>query len=274
MGIISSSSNCPPRPDSGPGQPIAGSLTFKHLISIICWVCFGVSTLLWLSLVIPHLRRYAAPNEQRQIIRIVLTPLVFAIFAVISTHAYHAADYLEPLSNLYEAFALASLFLLYVQYVAPDEAIREQFFQNLEVASKRGNVTDGLRWFRVRTTTFSASSADKSLRGHGELFFSTSSSTQYSSSSRKSPLPRAHTVAPLPNRDMVIFGYEMTTSGPSPVLTVNSDSSPRAHCHDLRYSGCDQISASTQGAYDWEEGASETGGVQAFRAGDDSSECT
>jgi len=147
MGILSSSTECPARPAHVKGQAIAGSLTFQHLITILSWACFGVSTLLWLSSIIPHLRRYKAPNEQRQIFRIVSTPLIFTIIAAISAHVYDAGVYLAPVANLYEAFALASLFLLYVQYISPDATTRDQFFRLLEYKGKQANDTGSLRWF-------------------------------------------------------------------------------------------------------------------------------
>ncbi len=156
MGILSGSSKCPAKPTGhGSGDPIAGSLTFQDLISIISWACLGVTVLLWLALIIPHLRRYKVPNEQRQIFRIVSTPLIFTIIGVISTHSYAAAEYIEPLSNCYEALGLASLFLLYVQYVTPDTTTREIFYQGLENVNKKGVVTPGgsLRWFRVSPGT-------------------------------------------------------------------------------------------------------------------------
>lgn len=152
MGIFSSSSDCPAKPNNvGKAAPIAGSLTFQHLLIIINWACFGVSALLWLSLIIPHLRRYRIPNQQRQIFRVVSTPLVYSITAVISTHLYSAAGYLAPLANLYEAYALASLFLLFVHYVAPDSSNRAAFFQSLELKTKKGAIVTGgsLRWFWV-----------------------------------------------------------------------------------------------------------------------------
>jgi hypothetical protein len=160
MGFTSRSTDCPAKP-AGAGQagaPIIGSLTFQHLVSIVCWTCFGVCAALWLVLIVPHLRRYKAPNEQRQIFRIVSTPLVFTVIAAISTHTYDAAEYLEPLANLYEALALASLFLLYVQYVAPDVTTRDAFFQSLEMKGKKGSIVPGgsLRWFWVRIARISA----------------------------------------------------------------------------------------------------------------------
>jgi hypothetical protein len=133
------------------GLPVSGSLSFRDIILIVCWVCFGVSILLWLALVIPHLRRYNAPNQQRQIFRIISLPVIFEAITIASVYAYHVSDYLEPIPNLFEAFALASLFLLYVHYVAPEAHTREEFFESLDRISSNGEVVPGgsLRWFRV-----------------------------------------------------------------------------------------------------------------------------
>lgn len=152
MGTHSGSAACPAEPASAgvKGEAIAES-QFQHLITIISWVCFGVTTLLWLGIAIPHLCRYKAPNEQRQILRIISTPVVFAIIAVISINVYKVTQYVKPIAKLYEAYALASLFLLYVHYVAPEAHTREEFFHNLENISKSGGVVAGgsLRWFLV-----------------------------------------------------------------------------------------------------------------------------
>ena len=155
MGIFSglSQDQCPAEPANATlrSEPIAGSLTFQHLITIISSACLGASILLWLGLAIAHLRRYRAPNEQRQIFRVISTPVVFAIVAVISVNAYSAAEYVAPVANLYEALALASIFLLYVHYVAPEVQMREEFFQGLENRSRSGEILPGgsLGWFRV-----------------------------------------------------------------------------------------------------------------------------
>lgn len=140
------------------GLPVVGSLSFKSLTIIIGWVCFGLTVLLWLALIIPHLFRYKSPNEQRQIFRITLTPLVYSLFGLISLQAYHAAPYLEPIPKLYEACALASLFLLYVNYVAPEARTQEEFFHDLDFVVKgQRQPGKGLRWFRVSYGFFQSS---------------------------------------------------------------------------------------------------------------------
>lgn len=144
---------CPAIEGSGTltGEPITGTLTFKSLITYINYACLGLTLILWLVLAIPHLRRYRAPDEQRPIFRIISTPLVFAIFALISVHVYTAAEYVDPIANLYEAYALASLFLLYVHYVVPEARNRNEFFRNLEAKARDGKpIRDGsIRWFMV-----------------------------------------------------------------------------------------------------------------------------
>lgn len=144
---------CPEVPDSGvtDAEPITGSITFHQLITYINYACFALTVVLWLGLAIPHLRRYKAPDEQRPIFRIISTPMVFCTIALIALHAYDAAEYVDPLASLYEAYALASLFLLYVHYVVPEAHNRDEFFRNLQSTGKDGRpVPEGsLRWFRV-----------------------------------------------------------------------------------------------------------------------------
>lgn len=149
---------CPEVEGSGSlnGEPITGSLTLKQLIIYINYACIAFTFIMWLVLAIPHLRRYRAPDEQRPIFRIISTPLVFCVVALIAVHANSAAEYLDPLASLYEAYALASLFLLYVHYVVPEARNRNEFFRNLEATSKDGKpIRDGsLRWFMVGFNQF------------------------------------------------------------------------------------------------------------------------
>jgi len=63
----------------------------------------------------------------------------------------------EPIASLYEAYALASLFLLYVHYVVPEAHNRHEFFRNLEDTTRDGTpIPEGsLRWFlRIWRTVF------------------------------------------------------------------------------------------------------------------------
>ncbi|KAK5212038.1 hypothetical protein LTR99_001860 [Exophiala xenobiotica] len=136
------SPTCPPKPSSAAieGEPIIGRFSFQHIVHIIGWVCFGITAVFCMGLCILHFSHYRAPNEQRNVFRIIIFPVVASLAAVISIYSYRASGYIEPIASLYEAIALASLFLLYVQYVAPEESTRVAFFRELEYKTKNGSV--------------------------------------------------------------------------------------------------------------------------------------
>lgn len=219
MGIFSQSgsSDCPARPSTagGEAQPIAGSLTFHQIIIIIGWVCIALTTCLWLGLLLPHLRQYARPNEQRQALRIILTPVVFAIASILSMHFYHAAQYIAPIASLYEAYALASLFLLYVHYVTPESSSREEYFQGLDRLARSGKIKSGgsLRWFRVSYNIQMPQSCGRTHpntkdRKSGRPSFSTACSTPLSLSSKRSWKLLGPTVTALQSQNLDTSGYE------------------------------------------------------------------
>lgn len=161
--MVNTTSQCP-LPDnwqefSVSPVKVAGPFTLQHLLFLFSIACAGLTTIISLFLIMKHLHRYTNPKQQRQIVRIIFTPVVFATLSAISILSYSAAQYMQPLTALYEAFALASLFLLMVEYVAPDENTRAAFFENLEchkpksqwLPSKGYNVVPGGSgpWYRV-----------------------------------------------------------------------------------------------------------------------------
>ncbi|EME89792.1 seven transmembrane receptor protein, partial [Pseudocercospora fijiensis CIRAD86] len=83
-----------------------------------------------------HLRRYRAPKEQRQIIRMVFAPCVFALVAFFEVLSYEIAPYIDPLGDLYEAFGLCALFLLYLQYAAPNGTFDDETFEAVKAAQE------------------------------------------------------------------------------------------------------------------------------------------
>jgi hypothetical protein len=143
MGIFDSSSHvCPPPKNADQittiGVPITGSLTFQHLMLYICSGCLGLVGLTCLLNIFTHLRHYSAPNQQRQIIRIVFTPVVFCLFSVCSVANYSTSIYMDPIRDLYEVFAMASIFLLFVEWVAPDPSTLLAYFSTLENRKPQG----------------------------------------------------------------------------------------------------------------------------------------
>lgn len=120
-------------------DPIVGSVTFQNLILYICSGCLGLVGLTCLLNIFMHLSHYSDPKQQRQIIRVVFTPVVFCLFSVISVAEYSTAIYMVPIRDLYEVFAMASIFLLFIEWVAPDPSTRESYFANVENRKKRGS---------------------------------------------------------------------------------------------------------------------------------------
>jgi Organic solute transporter Ostalpha len=142
MGIFHGSHTCPAPKNAAEintvAQPIVGSVTFQHLILYICAGCTGVASILCLVNIFIHLAHYSRPKEQRQIVRVVFTPVIFCLFSIFTQIGYSSAIYMPPIRDLYESFALAAIFLLFVEYVAPDPSTRSAYFSNLENRQPRG----------------------------------------------------------------------------------------------------------------------------------------
>ena len=180
MGLFSSSdATCPVEGDTGTGEPIGGNLTFQHIILIVGGACLLFTLVSSLTLITKHLHIYTTPAEQRPILRIVFTPVVFATTNLLAIAFYSAAQYLTPIADLYEAFALASLFLLFVQYIAPDSQSHNTFFSELENKSRKGEVSPGgsLNWFNVSIdlsfSSLCAEMTDTPFREYGSWSFCT-----------------------------------------------------------------------------------------------------
>lgn len=148
-----STATCPANPATAnvTAEVVAGSLTFQQLILIISGAALAITLLISLFSIVRQLRYYARPKEQRQIIRIVFTPVLFSILSTICIASYPASLYISPLQNLYEAFGIASLFMLFVHYVCPDPRAYNKFFGDLENTDKQGAIIPGgsLNWLRV-----------------------------------------------------------------------------------------------------------------------------
>lgn len=119
---------------------------FRYAVS---GFCAAVTLLSAIALIAPHLRRYCVPREQRQIVRIIFTPFAFAIIALASISNYHAAPYIDPLGEYYSSFCLPALFLLYIQFVAPDSEFGDDMFQAMHTAAERSFKRDKGDWPRL-----------------------------------------------------------------------------------------------------------------------------
>jgi hypothetical protein len=82
-----------------------------------------------------HLRRYRVPKEQRQIIKIIFSPLAFALVAFGCLQNYPVAPYVSELGDWYSAMAFTTLFLLFIEFAVPDSNFGEGMFQAMHEVS-------------------------------------------------------------------------------------------------------------------------------------------
>ncbi|KAK5127961.1 hypothetical protein LTR85_005078 [Meristemomyces frigidus] len=132
------------------GKPLVGSLTFHQLMILISAACLGLTVISSVLLSWRHLHSYTAPQEQRQILRIVNIPVFYCLFNFLALCFYQQYQEIEPIAGIYEAFTVASLFLLVLEYVTPDGTDREKYFDQLEGLDKKNQPVPGgsLKWFQ------------------------------------------------------------------------------------------------------------------------------
>jgi hypothetical protein len=144
-----------PKPNEH-GKDLSIGISFKTLMFYICAACLGITTLSSIFLIWKHLHRYTHPKEQRQNVRIIFMPVVFCAVSLLSVQFYSASIYLQPLTEVYEAFCIAAVFLLYIEYVCPDVEARPKFFANLPSNNNKKPLApgEGLKWYNVRSLPF------------------------------------------------------------------------------------------------------------------------
>ncbi|EMC96024.1 hypothetical protein BAUCODRAFT_71826 [Baudoinia panamericana UAMH 10762] len=108
--------------------------------------CTIATTVITLSLITLHLRRYRAPKEQRQIIRITFSVILYAVVAFFEVYDYRVAEYIDPVGDLYEAFGLCALYLLFIEYAAPFGTYNDELFVAVKEAEEVRSVYD---WPRI-----------------------------------------------------------------------------------------------------------------------------
>ncbi|KAK4545048.1 hypothetical protein LTR36_003599 [Oleoguttula mirabilis] len=102
------------------------------------------------SLIALHIRRYRAPKEQRQIIRIACSVAIYAVVAFFEIYSYEAAQYIDPIGDVYESFGLCALFLLFIQYAAPDGGSHaDELFSAVKAAEETEKSYDWPRIFWI-----------------------------------------------------------------------------------------------------------------------------
>jgi hypothetical protein len=123
-----------PVPDGVEDLDVEGSS--HNILLIVSAVSTAVTLISSMTLITLHLLRYRAPKEQRQIVRIVFAPFVFALVSLAEIYNYSTARYIDPISSFYEAICICALFLLYVQFAAPAATTNGTFGEELFDAIK------------------------------------------------------------------------------------------------------------------------------------------
>lgn len=134
-------------------EPYSSGWTYKQILELVA----GIGSLLCIItaavLIFTHLAIWVRPNEQKQIVRIILFAPIFAIFNFFALWFYNVSWILTPFPELYECFALVAIFYLMVLYVSPDEDYRETFFHHLQrlgrYKQQPKHSRGSLRWFQV-----------------------------------------------------------------------------------------------------------------------------
>ncbi|KAJ2789710.1 hypothetical protein H4R21_006678, partial [Coemansia helicoidea] len=105
-------------------QVIRGSdtVSWDHLDNAhIGWIIAGaftlVATLIALAHMAAHLRNYTVPRQQRHIVRIIMIIPVYGIITFFSFRFYREAPYYLAIRDCYEAFVIASFYMLMLQYI-------------------------------------------------------------------------------------------------------------------------------------------------------------
>jgi len=94
--------------------------------SYIGWMISGVATVIAsfisLYLVFKHAQYYTKKNQQRHIIRIILIIPIYSVTSWLSYFYYRNGVYYELFRDMYEAFVIASFFILMLQYLGDSAA--------------------------------------------------------------------------------------------------------------------------------------------------------
>ncbi|KAJ2621868.1 hypothetical protein GGI26_003711 [Coemansia sp. RSA 1358] len=73
-----------------------------------------------------HLKNYTNPRQQRLIVRIILMIPIYSIISFLSYRFYREAPYYVAARNCYEAFVIASFYMLLLQYIGDSSAEQKQ----------------------------------------------------------------------------------------------------------------------------------------------------
>ncbi|KAI0280625.1 DUF300-domain-containing protein [Russula aff. rugulosa BPL654] len=97
----------------------SGSHWSAHRVGwVVAGICALVSVIISAVTVLNHCRNYTKPAEQRQIIRVLYMPPVYAIISFFSYRFFRSYTYYSLIRIVYEAITLSAFLLLLVEYVS------------------------------------------------------------------------------------------------------------------------------------------------------------
>ncbi|KIL60228.1 hypothetical protein M378DRAFT_84054 [Amanita muscaria Koide BX008] len=116
-------STCPPENSLLTDQSTFWSSTGpnwdKHRIGwAVAGGCAWITLLISAISVMQHCRNYTKPREQRQVLRILYMPPVYAIIAFFSYRFFREYTYYSLVQTMYEAVTLSAFLFLIIEYVA------------------------------------------------------------------------------------------------------------------------------------------------------------
>ncbi|KAH7925788.1 DUF300-domain-containing protein [Leucogyrophana mollusca] len=116
----------------------SGSLDWdEHRIGwAIAGGCAVITVLISTYSVLQHCLHYNRPNEQRQVLRVLYMPPVYAIISFFSYRYFRSYTYYSLIESVYEAITLSAFLLLLIEYVA-DTAAGHSALDAIERKDKR-----------------------------------------------------------------------------------------------------------------------------------------
>jgi len=111
----------------------------RYIGWMLSGVAAAIATGISIFLIYKHAQYYTKPNQQRYIIRIILMVPIYATVSWLSYFFYQQDVYYETLRDCYEAFVIASFFILLLQYIGDSSAEQKHILQ-------------GRDWPRMRLT--------------------------------------------------------------------------------------------------------------------------
>ncbi|KAJ6550841.1 DUF300-domain-containing protein [Mycena vulgaris] len=111
--------NAPDIDQSDFWDPVHGVNWDQHRIGwAIAGGCSVLTVIITTISVLQHCRNYTAPREQRQVIRILYMPTVYAVISFFSYRYFRSYTYYSLIYVAYEAVTISAFLLLIIEYVA------------------------------------------------------------------------------------------------------------------------------------------------------------